>query len=299
MSDIVSSLASAVIFLFAEGGQQPLGTAFVVGYPSAEHENLGVPFIVTAKHVIADQHRVVGRFSPREGNRPVEVTYDLDELRRRGDFWVHPDSGVDIAVFRTLHYRQANYLAIPLSSLATKEILGSYPIHVGDNVIFPSLLVNFMGTARNYPVVRKGSVALMPDEKVPMRYHSGKEVVVTQQEVILLDATATLGASGSPVFLAPESEFKTESLAVSTRERYPFLLGVIHGFYPALPREILENSEVSARGYFSENSGVAIVFPASLIREIMESDRFKNRIRKLGAESPRAAPSPPPTSRPR
>jgi len=299
MSDVVSSLASAVIFLFAKGGQQPLGTAFIVGCPNPERENLSVPFIVTAKHVVAEQHRVVGRFSPREGSRPLEVTYDLDELRRVGDFWVHPDRGVDIAIFRTLHYREANQLAIDLSSLATKEILGSYPIHVGDNVIFPSLLVNFMGTARNYPVVRKGSIALMPDEKVPMRYQSGKEVVVTQQEVILLNATATPGASGSPVFLAPESEFKVGGLALSTRERFPFLLGVIHGFYAALPREIIENNGAAARGFFSENSGIAIVFPASRIREIMESDGFKSRIKQLGAQTPRAAPIPSPTSRPR
>ena len=94
-------LASPVIFLFSEAGNI-LGTAFIVGYPVAKEPGMVVPLVVTAKHVVGDLQRVVGRFTTRSGCTPAMVPYDLEILRREGDLWLHNDDGVDLMVFRTL-----------------------------------------------------------------------------------------------------------------------------------------------------------------------------------------------------
>ena len=99
--DIISVLASTVIFLFSEGAQAPLGTAFIVGHPVPGDPATVVPLVVTARQVIGGRSKIVGRFTPKDGSQPTSVTYDLDGLKRAGDVWEHPtDDGVDIVVFR-------------------------------------------------------------------------------------------------------------------------------------------------------------------------------------------------------
>lgn len=279
MQDIGSTLASAVIFLFAAGGQQPLGTAFIVGYPIPGSSQKVVPLVVTAKHVVGDQTKVIGRFTTKEGKTPATVEYDLAALRLAGDLWEHQDPGVDLLVFRTLHFEQAKYNAVPLDLIASKQTFVAQQIQSTDRVVWPGLLVNFMGSARNYPVLRSGYVALIPDEPVQMRYRVGTRDIETRQEVLLVDGTAVPGASGSPVFLWPGPRLQGGAFAVGGTQ--PHVLGVLHGFYPAIPREILEINVSRTARLFAENSGVAIIFPAWRLREILESPRIKARIKQI------------------
>lgn len=278
MTDIGSILASAVIFLFAENGVTPIGTAFVVAYPIPAPENAYVPIIVTAKHVIADQTKVVGRFTSTTDGQTISVIYDIAKLRADGDLWEHDDTGVDIVVFRTQHFTGARYQPLPLELLASRADFKTEGIQTTDRVIFPSLLVNFMGATKNYPVIRDGSIALIPDEKVPMQYQIGNRVIKTSQEVLLLDATSIPGASGSPVFLWPGPRLKNGTFAIGGTR--PLVLGVMHGFYPASPREVVE-IVTKVQRFYQENSGIAIVFPSYRVREIIDGNKVKSRIEKL------------------
>lgn len=279
MPDIGASLATTVIFLFANAGQVPLGTAFIVGYPVPDVENRYVPLIVTAKHVIGDHAKVYGRYTTQDGKTPATVEYDLAALRKSGDLWEHSDSGVDIVVFRTPHFEQAKYEPIPLDLIASKQAFTDQQIQSTDRIIWPGLLVNFMGSARNYPVIRNGTIALIPDEPVPMKYGIGSRTVETRQELILVDGTAVPGAIGSPVFLWPGPRVAGGAFNIGGTK--PYVLGVLHGFYPALPREVLEINVAKTATMFAENSGIAIVFPSWRLREIIESPQVKVRIEQL------------------
>ncbi len=283
MNDVGSALASAVIFLFAQaqGGQVPIGTAFIVGYPVPGQGNQFVPLVVTAKHVIGTHTRVFGRFSTQEGKTPATIEYDLAALRRSGDYWEHSDSGVDIVVFRTPHFKEAKYDVVPLDLIASREDFRTAQIQTTDRVVLPGLLVNFMGLARNYPIIRGGSIALIPDEPIPMRYVVGSKVVDTKQEAILVDATAVPGESGSPVFLWPGPRLQGGAFAVGGTK--PLVLGVLHGFYPAQPREVV-SIQADTKQVFAENSNIAIVFPSWRLREITESTAVVDRIKRLIAE---------------
>lgn len=279
MNDIGSLLASVVIFLFSGNGTTPIGTAFVVGYPLPIPRQGYVPIIVTAKHVVADHSRVVGRFTSTVDGKTVSVPYDLSKLRVDGDLWEHEDTGIDIVAFRSPHVSEARYEFLPLDLIASRADLATEGIQTTDRVVFPSLLVNFMGTTKNYPTIRDGSIALIPDEKVPMQYQIGNRVVKTSQEVLLLNATSFPGASGSPIFLWPGPRLKNGVFAVGGTR--PLLLGVMHGFYPALPKEVVEVNVTRVKRYYQENSGIAVVFPSYRVREILESTRVKSRIDAL------------------
>ncbi|MCJ7588694.1 MAG: hypothetical protein MUQ00_12455 [Candidatus Aminicenantes bacterium] len=281
MIDIGTALASAVIFLFAQNqtGQEPIGTAFIVGYPVPGKPGQSVPLVVTAKHVIGDRMKVFGRFSTQEGKATATFEYDLTALRRAGDYWEHKDSGVDIVVFRTPHFEQAKYQVVPLELIASKEAFRAESIQTTDRVVYPGLLVNFMGLSRNYPIVRSGSIALIPDEPVPMRYLVGSKTIETQQEAILIDGTAVAGESGSPVFLWPGPRLQGNAFTVGGTK--PLVLGVLHGFYLARQREIKNIQTTRLVQGFAENSHIAIVFPSWKLREIIELPAVAARIEQL------------------
>jgi hypothetical protein len=276
---LVDALGSTVLFLYKELGGSPIGTAFTIGYPVPDAENTFIPLIVTAKHVVGDLPTVVARFSMKNGRTPGHVGYDLRQAQLDGDLWEHPDDGVDIVVFRTPHLVGTDYQVIPTGLVATLDIFKSEEIGITDRVVIPSLLWNFMGASRNYPVFRRGDIALIPDEKVPLKYSVGAKEITTEQSVIFVDALAIQGASGSPVFLWPGPRLKSGAFTVGGGR--PYLIGIVHGFYPSLPREVLEIQTAASRPYFAENSGIAIVFPAYRILEIFDLDPFKERMTSL------------------
>ncbi len=280
MGDIGTALGAAVIFLFAQakGGQVPIGTAFVIGYPVPDQTNQFIPLVVTAKHVIGDHSKVFGRFSAQEGKVPVTVEYDLASLRQSGDYWEHSDNGVDIVVFRTPHFKETKYEVVPFDLVASKADFQAAQIQTTDRVVLPGLLVNFMGLTRNYPIIRNGTIAMMSDEPIPMRYTVGTRIVETRQETMLIDSTAVPGQSGSPVFLWPGPRVAGGAFNIGGTK--PFILGVLHGFYPAQPRDVL-SIPAQTRQVYAENSSIAIVFPSWRLREIIESEAVKNRLQRL------------------
>jgi len=235
-----------------------------------------VPLVVTAKHVVADNAQLLGRFSTQAGTSTAFVLYDIQVLRQAGDYWEHSDDGVDIAVFRSQHHVETKYAVLPRDLIATRDTLRDEDIAQGDRIIFPALLVNFVGSARNYPVLRNGVIALLPDERVPMQYSIGAKIIQTQQEVLLLDATSIPGASGAPIFLWPGPRVKNNSFIFGGVK--PYLLGIVHGFYPAVPRELVDVQIAAATQMYAENSGIAIAFPSWRLGEILQRDDLKGRM---------------------
>lgn len=279
MTDVISSISNTVIFLFAGEPPSPIGTGFIVRYPVPDQTNALVPLVVTAKHVVGDHNTLLGRFSTQAGKSTAFVRYDIGKLKADKDYWEHSDKGVDIAVFRTPHFEQTSYQPFPLDLIATKEIFKTEEIRQTDRVIFPALLTNFMGSSRNYPVTRDGIIALIPEEKVPLKYKVGSTEIVTQQEVLLLDATSIPGASGSPIFLWPGPRIKNNAFTFGGTTSY--LLGVMHGFYPATPRDLIDVEPAKTAQMYAENSGIAIVFPSWRLREILGLPQLANRIAEI------------------
>lgn len=286
---IYDAISSTVVFLFAGKPPKPIGTGFIVGIPLPNDSAKYVPVVVTAKHVLGNHDTVFARFS-WTGEKSIGMAeYDIGAQRAHNDYWEHPDNGVDIAVFRTRHFKEASYQPLPLEMIATKEAFADEDVKVTDRVIFPALLVNFMGMARNYPVMRDGTIALIPDEPVAMQYKVGTRTIQTAQEVILLDAISIPGASGAPIFLWAGPRIKKQTFAVGGTKLY--VLGIMHGFYPAIPRDLIEAETATTQFMYAENSGVAIMFPSWRLREILDLDEFKQRISAIEASEDDATPA--------
>lgn len=287
--DIVSALTWTVVFLFSPQSDPasppiPIGTAFILQQPLPNKTDQFVPLIVTAKHVLNNRKKVLARFNSIEPAGPVFVEFDLSKAKTENDYWEHPDVGVDIALIRTPHFQGTKYEALPIDFIASKKTISDEDIKPTDRILFPGLLQNFFGKHTNYPVVKDGSIALIPTEKVPLRVVHGNNVISTEQEVILINAISVPGFSGSPVFLAPVIRTKNNNIMLGSAK--PLLLGIMSGFFPSEPRDTIKYEPTDTKFLFQENSGIAIVFPSWRILEIMEQDFYKRRMEVIYKQIP-------------
>jgi hypothetical protein len=298
------ALTTTIVFVYED--RRPieraklLGTAFVVGLPVHGQPGQFVPIVVTAKHVVADRARIVGRYTSVSGPGPVFVEYDLAQLRANGDLWVHPDEGIDLVVFRTPVFDSVKSSIIPLDRIASREVFARESIDVMDRVMLPSLMEAFTGATRNYPIFRDGSVAMLAEEQMPLEWFLGPRRIRTMQQLMLINSTVNEGFSGAPVFLWPASGPQSRATGPA---RAPWLLGVVHGYFHKNRKVIdaqgdpvfLTHKEASAGGepeagaggemFVRENSAIGIVFPSWRLREILESDAVTARIGEvLGGE---------------
>jgi hypothetical protein len=281
--DVISTVLLTVVFLFEPGTQVsnppvPIGTGFVIQYPTPKDPTKYVPIIITAKHVIGDKSKILVRFNTKHESKPVYVLFDLKKAINDNDFWEHPDEGVDIVAFRTLHYDITKYEAIPKDIIATKDIMADEDIKASAAVIFPGLLINFLGENTNHPILKDGTIALIPSETIPFRFNCGNKEINTKQDLILVNTISIPGLSGSPVFLSPHPRLKKNTYTFGGKS---YLLGVMHGFFPALPRQTIKVETTEARYFYQDNSGIAIVFPAWRILEIFNTEPFQKRVTEL------------------
>jgi hypothetical protein len=284
-----------------------LGTAFIVGIPVPDRPGKVYPFIVTAKHVIANQPSVLIRYTLKSNSEPGFVRYDFDRLRQDNDFWEHPDEGVDIAVFRTRVYKDTQFLSIPIGLLASKETYVQQHISPADRIVIPCLLQRYPGVGQNYPIFRDGSLALITEEPVPFNWKNGDKLVQTKQQVLFVNAAFNEGFSGAPVFLWPGWRLTPQGNTIGGK---PWLLGVVHGFQPQyrriidgdgagvtlikpskqapeIPGQPQPTKEVSLLS--QENPATGIVFPSWQILEILQGSDVKRRVQQLTSVESRAS----------
>ena len=301
-----SILAKTVIFLYEDRGMKDsshvyvgdiLGTAFIVGIPFPNNPQRSIPFIVTAKHVIADRKSVLGRYNTKIGNAPFYITYNLDSLKKKNDYWEYPDDkGVDIVVFRTLVYENVDFESIPINIIATKEIFKNEQIDGGDRLVIPCLMANYPGVTKNYPIFRDGSIALISEEPVEFNWKLGTQEIKTSQPIIFVNSTLNEGFSGAPVFLWPGPRLTTLGTKIGGT---PWLLGVVHGFFPNY-RNVIDSDRnpvviikqkpgmlgqleppIELKVFSQENPGTGIVFPSWKLLDILNTNAIKTLVEEL------------------
>lgn len=297
-------LTKTIVFLYED--KEPIdtakvqGTGFIVGYPVPGKQNRVIPLIVTAKHVLTGRSSIVVRYSPASGATPVFRKYNIEELRKSGDFWEHPDEGVDVVAFRTLFFEDTKIETIPMELIASKNVYQSENIDVMDRVMLPSLMVRFPGSTQNYPIFRDGTIAMIPDEPITFSYPLVGKIIETKQQVILINSTVNPGFSGAPVLLWPGPRLVHNSVLVGTK---PWLLGTVSGFFPqdnlvmddsGKPIAVtlkqpgitgIMNPEQQTMLHVAENSAIGVVTPSWRLLEILESDVVRKRIQVLVSSS--------------
>lgn len=288
-SDSVEQLKKCVAFLFgqvhvkgpngdllkAEGGKpilldMPLGTAFFIWYPDKRGgETYGFSYLVTAKHVLRDAdetflREVRIRLNLRVpandsdfGTAPVPV---LDSAGKFLWFTDNDDPGNDVAVVPLLpDTEKVDFKTVPINLFADDEVLRTQKVSEGDALYLFGLMPQYYGERKNYPVVRKGSLALLTDELI----QTGPN---TKQHVFLAELASWPGNSGAPVFLNLGG-FRNNGIMAGTNFS---LLGLMLGYFSNVRQAELINTRTIVGGDPS-NIGISYILPASTIRKVLDS----------------------------
>lgn len=166
------------------------GTGFIVRRPGKV-----VPwhdYVITNRHNIESEARFV-RVNTHQKTEPIDIF--------EGD-WACSTTD-DIAVCELPQHRMHyDYQPIPIEYLITKETARELSIGLGDDLFMVGRFINHDGKERNIPVLRFGTIAMMPIEPL---------VVDDQpQESFLIEVRTMPGFSGSPVFVHMPAEARTK-----------------------------------------------------------------------------------------
>lgn len=238
------------------------GTAFFVAMPIGNGVDLLC--LVTAKHVA--EKIDVGEFCIRANTKGGGSTIFWLDAGIDVKWIYHPtDDSVDVAILLWAPPAAIDFRSIPSNMFLSKEKLLEKRIGVGDETYVTGLFRFIQGTDRNEPIVRTGHVAMMPLERIPVRWH--KRGI----EGHLIEARSIGGLSGSPVFVQRSIEVK----ATEPSGRTPlgagaiFWFGLIHGHWDIDDDRV---DGISSDGSREEaiNAGIAVVVPCYKILEALE-----------------------------
>ena len=254
MPRIPSNYLECVFYVYptrkdAETREKVGGTGFFVAVP-LENSSLLRLFAVTNSHV-AGRGRAI-RVNSSGGTEVIDVELGA---------WTHHPDGDDLAAVEIGEPAPLlRFVALTPSLFVTDEKIAELNVGPGDDTFSIGRLITIDGRQENSPMVRFGSIAMMPDKPIRQQLRS------FDQLSYLVESRSLSGFSGSPVFLhiPPFSyRFRTgnfednEGISPTT---HLMLLGVVWG-------SIKVGDEV-IQGI---NSGVMAVVPASKLASLLSA----------------------------
>jgi hypothetical protein len=184
------------------GVEIPLGTGFFVDYPD-QRPGCEIVYLVTAKHVLQDAD---GAFLPSVrirmnlrspvGDAQFGFISDIPVTDPQGNLlWFHSQNQAEDVVALPLlpDEREFEFTAIPTTMFLSDRTLNSGAAAEGDELYFIGLMEQYYGAKRNYPLVRRGTLALLTDEDI--------DTPTGRQKVLIAELESWPGNSGAPVFL--------------------------------------------------------------------------------------------------
>src|SRR5271169_6335737 len=202
----------------------PLGSGFVTG---VEKKGVSTPqswngwkFLITAKHVVANQNEIVIRVNAQHESKLVCKTVKLTTQGKEQNVVFAP-SGVDLAAIVLPQLEGADPTVVTSSLLIDEAKMKEWNIGVGTQVLTIGYLFSYSGQKANFPVAKFGHISLMTDES----WYFNPESRLMEQGYAL-DLSNAPGLSGAPVY-AHGVEIETNPFRY--RELPPYLVGVVKG----------------------------------------------------------------------
>ena len=246
------------------GGFSVEGTAFLASYFEEECAFMN---LVTAAHILKDFPDVVSvRLNRKDGTPGIIRT-------KKTDWFPHPDSTVDIAVFPVADLFAMGYdvLTVDLKGYpVTDEIIKERGFSEGDEVFIAGAYVSRIGTLKNLPIIRVGTIASMAIEPI---WPASKKL-----PAYLVEVRSIGGLSGSPVFVQqPIVEHKVGKAYFNEVEQHEFILGVVLGYHidSRLIDRIKDDDEEPDIDFPEFNTGITVVQPIQQVLETLEIPLLK------------------------
>ena len=199
------------------------GTGFFVGIEiEVPNGNMGtILLMVSNKHVLLhgkgkltlklNRKTVEGK--PDLGNTETFITDRFDQI-----YFGHPNTDVDLACVNIsgIASTEAHLMQVGPDLLTPIDY---EKVALGNEVLFVGYPNGYYDEVNNLPLVRKGSLASLPDIDF-----EGKGIVV-------IDAQVFAGSSGSPVFVDWDNQYRllvviSETVEGFTPSKFPAVLGL-------------------------------------------------------------------------
>jgi hypothetical protein len=268
-----------------------VGTGFLVNYMMPElGPNRGIPLLVTSKHLIQHQRLGAPKGTMEYFDSIVVLANALKPnpfgsyitaiqvtVKDRGFLFCsidNDDIDADVAVC-PLSISDSEYDIEGLSPdmAVTRAKIHSLMLNETDEVLFSGLFLPYSGAKRNYPIVRHGRIALIPEEKIPWSTASGE---TSMQDLYLAELTSWGGNSGSPVFVRLSGVREQGGIMAGVQYH---LLGIMQGYFNSDRPATLDTSQVTETAHvevkLSDNSGIAAVVPAEKILDVLAQPRVR------------------------
>ncbi len=248
------------------------GTGFIVNFADDRlGKEMGFTYLVTNRHVVqpgvenGNPCKVIGySISANHVGTPANPAPYLQSLAASPEsLWVFPaDGSVDLAAAQfALSTSEFDFITIPNKTFVTQEMIQKNEVVEVDPVIFTGLFIQYTGLRSLEPVVRSGTIAMLPEDLIQTTLHK-------LGHVYLAEAHAFGGNSGSPMFV-DVNKFKNV-LGFDYK-----LLGVVTG-------EVQETEDLTLKvattykGTISANSNVSVIVPAFEVNNLLMSPVFQH-----------------------
>jgi len=270
---IPSEVKSVVVFIYLEkaGKLIPNGTGFFVGVKSPSEPTTFSVYLVTARHVLykPDTTEFLDKVYVRINKKDSGSEVGMIPIKAEGNdrtVFVHTDPSVDLAVIPFLpDQKRFDFKFLPDEIITTQAAYNDLKIREGSEIFFTGLFAHYLGSDRNYPVVRFGRVALVTDEKIEW---NGKLM-----SLYLIEAGSYGGNSGAPVFFYLGSDREPGSLVVGPPVLK--LAGVMQGTF--LDAQEIKSIETKKTPISLSSMGIAAVVPAYKLHELLFSQELKRQ----------------------
>ena len=266
---LIDDTKKTVVFLGSQSEEKdtvkinPYATGFLVRIENIYH-------LVTAKHVVMENQNGVftGRLIDQNlyaflnlnvgaiHSRSIQSIKDMFRVN-----WVfHEKDFVDIAIIPfAIDPEKEDIKVIPESwFLNTDRLFELY------DIFFLSYQPGIEPENKIEPIIRSGTISILNSDKT-----------------FYIDAFAFPGNSGSPVFLKHSLiRFDKSGIQLGGDELGGKFIGII-GEYVTYKEIAYSMQTKRPRIVFEENTGLSKVWSISFIKEIIESERFKEQMNKL------------------
>jgi hypothetical protein len=236
-----------------DGKFRAVATGFIVGIKVPQPDDSYATFLVTNKHVVADDPNFMGRFN--RGNESVRVPVVATAPDGTPMWEKHPE--YDLAITRInldiIIEEGAPVAFIPEEQLWTAAQMRSEGVATGDDVFVLGFPLGLAGEQKTYGLARSGIIARFDEE------------IISSDQSYLIDSSVFPGNSGGPVALRPSVTSITGTPTIGQA----MIIGVVSGYVPYTDRAISEQTQ-HVRITFEENSGLARVVPLEALRELAD-----------------------------